>query len=166
MIKKWLDNRKLTILNRDGTKPYLHRWYLLHPDSVERERKDIRFNVLLHQFMESDEPVWHDHPWNYYISIVLRGGYWEHTPHGTSWFGPGSIRKVEGGSLVLYDAAVEDKVSIIPADLHWIEIPESGKTWTLFIRGRTIKDWGFVPDLKTGEWINHREYLKKYRNDL
>ena len=131
--------KKAVIMDRDKKEQYLVRYYALFPDSVERERKDIPFNILIHQFMKSDDPVYHDHPWSYF-TLILKGGYWEHLPSGVKkWRGPGHFRYNHGG-------------------YHWIEIPESGKTWTLFIRGKTKKDWGFLVD---GLWVKWDKFLGK-----
>jgi hypothetical protein len=102
--------------------------------------------------MASDEPVYHNHPWSWYRTIVLKGGYWEHTPWGTNWRAPGHTRLVKGGIWVPYNKE-DPNSSFIPSDLHWIEIPNPGETWTLFLRGRTTQPWGFVPDPKNGRWI-------------
>lgn len=179
--------RKLVIMDRDNLDPYLERYYLAFPDSVHRERKDIPFNTFLHRFMRSDDPVFHNHPWNWYCTVILKGGYWEHTPWGTKWRGPGHVRYQRGNRMVpLYDTTpyVSPRGTIIRtsrdilismgyiknpmlhSDLHWVEIPKPGETWTLFTRGRTHgQDWGFVPDIHTGEWIQHEKYLASVRKD-
>ena len=95
MIKWFLDKlekagRKQIIMDRDDLHPYLERYYVAWPDSTKRERKDIPFNTFIHRFMLSDDPVFHNHPWDWYLTIILKGGYWEHTPWGTTWRGPGS----------------------------------------------------------------------------
>ena len=134
----WLDRkgRKSIILDRDGKAPYLVRYYLAFPDHDQRQRKDIPFNIFLHQFMQSDEPVFHDHPWSYF-TIILKGGYWEHTPEGKFWRGPGHFRFNRVG-------------------YHWIECPEPGKTWTLFFRGKKNREWGFFVE---GEWVHLNIYI-------
>jgi len=144
-------------MDRDDLRPYLERYYIWYRDSVQRERSDIFFNVFLHRFMLSDDPVFHNHPWNWYFSLVLSGGYWEHTPWGTKWRGKFSFRFIRTNRLKDYLGKK------IPADLHWIEVPERGKTWTLFLRGRKTHDWGFVPKPGTGEWIQWAEYLEQQR---
>lgn len=153
--------RKHVITDRDGNNPYLIRYYVAYPDSVVRERKDIPFNVFLHQFLLSDEPVWHDHPWNWFISIVISGGYMEHTPWGDHWRPKWDIRFVNCNKLRHIDDDVTKPQ--IPANVHWVEINEPGKTWTLFIRGRTNKSWGFFPDIKTGEQVHWSDYLDKVK---
>lgn len=52
-------------------RPYLLRWFVIPRNKV--------FNVYLHQFLRSDDDrALHDHPW-VNLSILLRGGYIEHT---------------------------------------------------------------------------------------
>lgn len=161
------NNRKLIIMDRDGLDPYLERYYLIYPDSVKRERKDILFNTFIHRFMKSDEPMFHNHPWYWYHTVVLKGGYWEHTPWGIYWRGVGHTRLVLGDKLKRNPL---NKINWIPTDLHWIEIPKSGETWTLFSRGKTHgRSWGFVPELITGKWYQYEQYLesiRKNKNDL
>lgn len=132
------------ILDRVTKEPYMHRYYLFLKD-----RKWFPFNVVLHKIVKSDEPVFHDHPWPF-ITIVLSGGYWEHTPvlddNGrqiadiTQWRGPGSI--IMRGSK----------------DYHWLELDENvGPVTTLFFMGPQLRDWGFLKD----KWIHNEEYLKQ-----
>jgi hypothetical protein len=54
---------------------------------------------------------------------------------------------------------------LLPANLHWLEVPKPGKTWTLFTRGRT-KDsgfWGFWANQETPEIVRHDIYLDMMR---
>ncbi len=62
------------IKDRISGDDYMHRYYLFLKD-----RKWFPFNLTLHKIVKSDEPVMHDHPWAY-MTIILKGGYWEHTP--------------------------------------------------------------------------------------
>ncbi len=142
----WLERkgRKTIIMDRDGIAPYLTRWYLIWPDGHNRKCKAIPFNAFIHRFEQSDEPVLHSHPW-WFISVILRGGYWEHLPNGVcKWRKPGSIR-------FSWNC------------IHWIEVPEPGKTWTLFIRGRSRNNgaWGFIN--ANGQYTPHNEYLSQHR---
>jgi hypothetical protein len=138
--------RKSTIKDRDGLKDYLNRWYVLYPDGDQRQRQDIPFNIFVHQFLQSDEPFIHDHPWNWSFSFILKGGYWEHGPDGSrKWRRPGSWRLMTPGK-----------------DQHWIELPEgqSGKIWTIFARGRTTHKWGFI---ENGVWEYWETFLARSR---
>ncbi len=165
--------RKLTINDLSGDNPYLTRYYLAYPDSVKRERTDIAFNCFLHQFHRSDEAVFHNHPWKWYFTYILKGGYWEHTPWGTYWRGAGHHRVIKGNNWIPYRKSHCPRLgnginrlsvpmsSLIPSDLHWIEIPRPDQTWTLFIRGRNHGNgWGFVPNPETGKFYPWEEYLE------
>ena len=174
--------RKKIIMDRDGVEPYLERYYISWPDSEQRERKDIPFNIFLHNFARSDDPVYHTHPWDWYFTLILKGGYWEHTPWGTTWRGPGTWKFQKGARMkrlldnttthhVSWPRSTKDKnhVSVLEgnplldADLHWVEIPKPYKTWTLFIRGQSIREWGFTPDPYKGQWIRNDIYLEQMR---
>ena len=127
---------------------YMHRYYLFLKD-----RKWFPFNVTLHKIVRSDDPYFHDHPWPY-LTIILKGGYWEHTPIFDSkgnkfaekqvWRGPGSI---------IWRGAKE---------YHWLEldcmIPSAT---TLFFMGPQQREWGFLSNTKKLKWIKHDEFLAK-----
>lgn len=55
---------------------YFTRWFLFGP------RSGTGPQLLLHRFRSSDPgPGLHDHRWDFW-SLLLWGGYWEHTPTG------------------------------------------------------------------------------------
>lgn len=128
--------RSRTIPDRDNPSlPYIFRHYIL----FKRRSWTQRWlgNVVLHQLMASDPASLHDHPWPY-ITIILAGGYWEHTPKGRFWRKPGTILVRRATSL------------------HRLEMdPDAGPVWTLFITGPKFRGWGFAS--ATG-WVPHEEY--------
>lgn len=141
------------IPDRQTGEDYLHRYYLFLKD-----RKWFPFNITLHKIVRSDDPIFHDHPWNY-TTIVLKGGYWEHTPvfntkgekfaEFQTWRGPGSI------------------ISRKAKEYHWLELDESvGPATTLFFMGRQQRDWGFLVQTKKGlhRWIKWTAYLSDWKN--
>jgi len=138
----WLASHgRLTVIpDRDGQRPYLERYYLLL-----RERPDwFPCNLFLHHIRASDVEELHDHPWPW-ASLVLRGGYWEYTPTGKHWRRPFSFLARSATSL------------------HRIELdPEraGGPTWTLFLVGPRVREWGFVAN---GRWVPWRDFLTRYR---
>jgi hypothetical protein len=141
------------IPDRQTGEDYMHRYYLFLKD-----RKKFPFNVTLHKILKSDDPIYHDHPWPY-MTIILKGGYWEHTPIFNSkgqvfadiqkWRGPGSIiiRKAN--------------------EYHWLEMDENvGPATTLFFMGPQQRDWGFLIN-KTKikqQWIQWKNYLDNYKD--
>ena len=128
--------RKRVILDRVENKPYLERYYLFL-----RNRKKFPFNVFLHKFLQSDAAELHDHPWPYF-SLILKGGYWETTPEGRFWRGAGYFQICK------------------PNSLHKLELKPNVPAWTLFIPGRTHREWGFIVN---GKWMHHLKYFK-WRN--
>lgn len=114
---------------------YLERWTLF-----------VRwgFGVYLHHFIGDDwsaDP--HDHP-RRFITIGLRGWYWEDVFDATG-------RKI---SSRRYTAPW---IRSFPAEhLHRVRASECGNCWTLVIVCRKSRAWGFVQD---GVWIHFREYV-------
>jgi hypothetical protein len=136
------------ILDRRTGAPYMHRYYLFL-----KERKKFPFNVVLHKIVKSDDPIFHDHPWEY-MTIVLRGGYWEHTfkyensvrIENVKWRGPGSII-IRGAD-----------------DCHWLELDKEKPATTLFFMGPQEREWGFLTeDGPKYKWVKHDEYLTDWQ---
>ncbi len=118
----------------DPAEKYLTRWYLIGG------AKHRWFTAALHEFHRSDPTDLHSHPFAY-LSIVLKGGYWEHLKSGSKkWRGWGHIS------------------FHLPSYLHRIELnPEKPRVYTLFLMGPRWRDWGFV---RHGHWITHEVYLR------
>ena len=105
--------------------PYLLRWWVIPRNRV--------FNIYLHKFLrDDDDRALHDHPW-ISLSVILSGGYLEHTA--------AAIRHWRAGSVVLRRAK----------HAHRIELLRDGQclvrrvvpAWTLFITGPRIREWEF-----------------------
>ena len=135
------------ILDRQTREEYMHRYYLFL-----RDRTWFPFNLTLHKIVKSDDPIFHDHPWPY-MTIVLKGGYYEHTPlfnnkgekfgEVSRWRGPGSII-VRGAQ-----------------EYHWLELEKGSSATTLFFMGPQIRDWGFLIGSNTStDWVHNEQYLK------
>ena len=145
--------RKRIIYDRVDKEPYLERYYLFLKD-----RNWFPFNVFLHKFLKSDPDAQHDHPWNY-ITIIVKGGYWEYVLtydergriNGETkiWRGAGHIRRCQAESY------------------HRIEVEPGVDCWTIFIPGIKRRDWGFIEhdgswsDLT---WIPNEEYIAVRKN--
>lgn len=129
---------------------YMERFWLLGGSNPERdERPDTqrgwhrnridawvgrRVAARLHHTLRSDaQRHLHNHPFRY-LTIILRGGYFEITaaPDGSEcrrWYGPGSIiwRGLD--------------------HFHRLELPAGHYCLTLFVMGRKRQPWGFsTPD--------------------
>ena len=139
IVKSFFKSRKRIILDRFNKNEYLIRYYLFLKD-----RKSFPFNITLHKILISDEHTLHNHPWNW-GAIILKGGYWEHTPEGKFWRGPGSIRFRKASDLHYLELAKDKDGNEIPC-------------WSLFFMGKQQTDWGFKVNNKI---VNHEKYLKQ-----
>lgn len=149
MLLKLLEKlgRKRVIYDRNGINPYLERYYLLFRDKLTEEEtaRNLPFNLMLHYICLSDPDDLHDHPW-WYATLILKGGYWEITPDGRFWRGPGHFRIRS------------------PQSLHRIEVPENSPgSWSLFFRGPKVQNWGFM---QQGQWFYHKDYLNHRKEKL
>ena len=110
--KRFLLDRGPSWPDYDKAEPFMIRYYLL----FRKRPKWFPFNILLHKILKSDLGDLHDHYWPY-ITIILKGGYWETNENGTFWRGPGYIgfRKA--------------------SDRHSLKIPDGKPAWTLLLAG-------------------------------
>ena len=112
-------NRKRIILDRgpswpdyDKAEPFMVRYYLLF-----RKRPSwFPFNIFLHKILKSDLGDLHDHYWTY-LTIIIKGGYWETTSKGTFWRKPGYIGFRSANHF------------------HRVDLKPETKTMTIFIPG-------------------------------
>ena len=96
MFLKLLDTlgRKKLVLDRglshpeyNNAKPWMERYYLL----FRKRPKWFPFNVIIHRMLDNDHGDGvHNHMCPY-ITIILKGGYWETTSKGKFWRSPGYI---------------------------------------------------------------------------
>lgn len=120
---------------------YMERYWILH------YRRFMPYSIRVHHILRSDlDRHLHDHPWPY-ITFILRGGYWEVTdnPHSLTgvqwkWYGPGSIL-IRGRD-----------------HRHRLELPFGTTTWTVFMMGRKVNNWGFFTPEGKVPW---RTYLRR-----
>lgn len=103
-------------------RPYMLRWWLIPRNPF--------LCVYLHKFLrDDDDRALHDHPW-WFISIMLRGSYVEEVDGGK--------RERRAPSVAFRRADHRHRV-ILPLDVAGNKIP----CWTLVIRGRVTREWGF-----------------------
>ena len=101
--------------------PYLLRWWV-----IPRNRF---FNIYLHKFLrDDDDRALHDHPW-LSLSIILRGGYVEHTAD--------IVSRREAGSVVFRRAKHAHRIELLR------DAGQPLPAWTIFITGPKIREWGF-----------------------
>lgn len=112
--------------------PYIVRWFIWGSKGEGDGGRAIR----LHHILQSDSlRDLHDHPYSFF-SIILAGGYLEHTEQGKRRFRPGMINKKEATVL------------------HALEIINK-PAWTLVCTGKRKREWGF--QTKDG-WVRWQEY--------
>jgi len=110
--------------------PYLYRWTFLF----------FNYSIRIHHWLKSDDMrFFHDHSCDF-VSVPLKGRYWNVTPHGVGvakpwrpWFFRAKQR-------------------------HYLMIPKGG-VWTLLICGRPYHKWGFYVK---GKKVRPLQYFHKY----
>lgn len=94
------------------------------------------FAVKIHKILLSDNACLHDHPWKF-ISLILKGGYIEHTEEGSKIYHPGQILRR-------------------PAEYkHRLEIHQPA--WTLVITFKKVRQWGFWTPFGFVEWFKYKQ---------
>lgn len=121
---------------------YMHRWWKI--------RRNALFNIYYHDVFRSDDDLaLHDHPW-WSFSIVLAGGYYEHTiayggVHHKKWFGPGSVLfRPHGGSA--HRLQLAPRMSEFNPTVPFIHLdgrPQELPSKTIFVTGPVLRRWGF-----------------------
>ncbi len=130
--RKFLGFIKKKIIKREDGKDYLVRYSL--------PTKWLPFSIKIHKILLSDDHCLHDHPWLFY-SLILKGGYWEHTP-------PVNQHKIDVTSTYNGIDSVKKWIgpgSIIKRPGHWIhrlEITDK-PCWTFVITFKKSREWGF-----------------------
>jgi|SRR5579859_6280632 len=114
LIDRIAANFPRRVIGAERGSPLLIRYFLL---------RSAILGIYLHKLCRSDEDrALHDHPWTF-VSIILTGGYIEHTPDGQRRYWPGAI---------LYRPAEWQ---------HRLELDRPA--WTLVFRFRRRREWGF-----------------------
>lgn len=134
---------------------YMHRWWLVpfikHGSQSHQGTGPVGWNrpiakllqavgvaARVHEILRSDnDRAFHDHPWNY-LTVILRGGYFEVRPvFNASGIYQGEERTWHGPGAVLYRPA---------NSWHRLEIPTGKTATTLFITTKYRQKWGFMPE--------------------
>lgn len=124
---------------------YMFRWW--------RIPRNWALNIYYHIVLRSDDDrALHDHPW-FNFSIVLDGGYFEHTIleggiHRKVWFGPGSMKfRWHGKKAHRLELARHEGPKKYPGRVTDHEIAAT----TIFITGPVLRRWGFH---HTSGWVD------------
>lgn len=137
MIRRMLERvsyrlRVRVIRNRDGVTPYLSRFYLLGGPRKGRWSR-WPFNMMLHKFHTGDDAgELHNHPWQWAVSLILAGGYWEDV-------------RLPDDTIVRREVRPLQLNLITSRTFHRVDLREQD-CWTLFITGPKADDegsWGF-----------------------
>jgi hypothetical protein len=106
----------IRFIAREGER-YLERYHLCKLGSVK---------LILHRFVSGDQDEeMHNHPWRWAVAIVLSGHYLEARPGQPD-------RRLSRFQLNLLKADTFHRIVRCQPD-----------TWTLFIHGRRVQEWGF-----------------------
>lgn len=145
MERFWLSPYRDPICGNGCGPVILHR----RPLTWLLQRFDVA--VRVHHILQSDDDrAFHDHPWSY-MTIVLRGGYFEVTPiYDASGIYKGVAREWVGAGSIRFRRA---------KSWHRLEIPEGRAAWTLFITFKKQQAWGFLE--KPATKIYYRDYLER-----
>lgn len=117
---------------------YLRRWFLIP--------RNPYLNIYLHNFQASDDDrALHDHPW-WFVSILLRGTYVEHTE--------GFRLSRVAPSIAFRPAAWRHRVELASRD------GRLRPAWTILITGRRTRMWGFWCRNRNGKerFVPFREF--------
>lgn len=109
----------------------------------------------VHHILRSDlDRHFHDHPWPF-VTIILRGGYFEERPVlNAAGFVVATHERWHGAGSILFRRA---------GDLHRLRLPQGSTAWTLFSTGPKVQTWGFLVGNKKVPW---REYLGEEGSDF
>lgn len=116
---------------KGGGTAYAKRWIVF--------RSERRVAIYIHKYLRSDwSRAMHDHP-KTFVSVGLKGGYVEKTPHGVQRFTAPWVRRFP------------------PSHAHLLRINRKVGCWTLLFTGAETRPWGFW---EGDEWVPADEYLK------
>jgi hypothetical protein len=113
-------------------KPYLRRWWVVP--------RNEWFNVYLHQFLaDDDDRALHDHPYQWNVSVVLKGRYTEILPQYPvvlfDFLGrPKTVSRIRKACRAYFRWGPSP---------HRIVLVDGKPVWTLFITGPRVREWGF-----------------------
>lgn len=105
--------------------------------------------VRIHHIKRSDnDRAFHDHPW-WYVTLLLRGGYFEVQPKYKQGLYCGETHTWRRPGTVLFRRA---------KSWHRLVLVNGSSAWTLFITGPKTRAWGFLAEPR--HKIYWRDYLK------
>jgi hypothetical protein len=165
-----LIDTKQIIGDEQGT-AYMVRYFISKPNTKAKGR------IYIHQFLRSDhDRALHDHPWNF-ISIILKGGYWEFADERAvsakqkgewDWNDLEHIRAKKDTDIKPDKFLVSNTPgqlfrwsgpgSILKRGAGWrhrVALPKGKTAWTLIYTSPKVREWGFWPGDKFCHWTKY-----------
>lgn len=125
----------------DSNSLYLSRWEYFSTK---------RFAIYLHKFHRSDDnSSLHDHPWNF-ITVPLWRGYNDCQYNG----GSDSEGNPTFSRKRVYPLTIHFRKA---THIHFVELIDNKIAWTLVIRFKYIRVWGFW---QKGKFTDYMRYFK------
>lgn len=139
LILRPVSRRRPDFVIGPAADPYMERWWV-----IPRNRW---LNVYLHRIRhDDDDRALHDHPWCN-ITLVLAGGYLEHTPDG--------VFRREVGDMVFRRSTALHRLELLA--VGWARPTQA---WSLFVTGPVVRTWGFACPQGWRPW---REFVQPER---
>lgn len=158
-----------SVIKRRNNQPYLIRWTI-----IGFGIDSSWFSIKVHNILISDEECLHNHPWTF-ISIILLGGYREHTQALPWAYRPAPTwspaifndkngfkiqnREFRRGSILFRPAhwshRLELFTKLIPKGHNGPAVEQTIPAWTLVFTFRKVQRWGFFT--RQG-WIPNWKY--------
>lgn len=154
MIQWFLSKlRQEDITGRGDEDVYLSRYWLLGS-------RETRWALMLHKMRRPDDTACHhDHPWSFW-TLVLKGGYVEEVTHPVEL--PYKHRSGTRNTVVHTRRNRPGMLLFRPAEhTHRISYLPNHTCWTLVLRFKRRRNWGFLTKLGWRPWklfINLRDY--------
>ena len=119
------------------------------------------FGIRLHGIVQPDNyrDAPHNHPFKWWWSLVLSGGYLERRYEPSTWEG---VAGVLGPMLRSYRRGDRNAMTG-PGTFHQI-VSVRPRTWTLFVHGPRIARWGFM--LRDGTYVDADDYRDKETGEV
>ncbi len=130
----------LHIKGRSDEEIYLSRYWLLG-------NRESRWALMLHKMHRADDHACHhDHPWPFW-TLILKGGYEEEITVYSEVLTQTFWQFNSPGQLLYREAEHTHRISGLP----------TGSCWTLVLRFRRERSWGFFT--KLGGWIPWERFI-------
>ena len=131
--------RSMDIMGRVDQLLYLTRYWLLG-------HRTSRWALMLHKMWRPDDhDCHHDHPWSFW-TLILWGGYVEEVTHLQYT----EVRFNRPGMLLYRRAEHTHRIAALP----------NGHCWTLVLRFKRRRGWGFWSTKARGLWVPWVSFFK------